>query len=117
MLLCKLLVKLLKQACARYLARMLSQFYMMSLGGQLGSMLAVLGLLLTIPLDNSGRYMLIAATAGAAIFGGIIEWPVLRRTRESRDPFTELSRIDKATIQRAGLVGVGSTIAIWMLLA
>jgi hypothetical protein len=90
------------------------QFYMMSLGGQLGGMLAIIILLLAIPLDNSGRYMLVAATAGSVIFAAVIEWPVLRRTRESQQPLVELSRIDRATIKQASLAGISSAAAIWL---
>jgi hypothetical protein len=93
------------------------QFYTMSWGGQVGSLIAVLGLLATLPLDNPGRVMLVAAAIGAAVFGAMIEWPVLRRTRESQDPFAELSKIDLDVLKKSALGGLGTALLLWLIVA
>ena len=72
------------------------QFYVMSLAGQLGSLLAIIGLFILVPMDNPGRWTLLAAAIGSAGFGGTIEWPVLLRTSKSGNPLEELEKITPA---------------------
>ena len=43
----------------------------------------------------------------------MIEWPVLRRTRESGDPFAELSKIDLGVLKRSVLGGTGAAEGIF----
>lgn len=93
----------------------LSQFFAMSYGGQAGSALAVLLLLVSVPTDTAGRAMLVAACVGAAVFGGMIEWPVLARTRRSGDPVGELAKIDKGTLYRSAGGASVATLAAWLL--
>ncbi len=73
----------------------------MSHAGQAGSWLAVLLLYLAVPMDTAGRVMLVCAAIGSAVFAGLIEWPVLRRTRLSGNPLLELARIDRAGLYRS----------------
>ncbi len=91
-----------------------AQFNTMSYAGQVGSWVAVIGLFWLVPIDNSGRAMLVAAAIGSAIFGGSIEWPVLQRTRESHDPLGELKKITPAVFKRSLFTGLGSGALIWL---
>lgn len=93
----------------------LAQFYTMSRAGQAGSWLAVLLLYLAVPLDTAGRVMLVCAAIGSAVFAGLIEWPVLRRTRLSGNPLLELARIDRALLYRSAAIASGLTLLLWLL--
>lgn len=93
------------------------QFNIMSLAGQAGSWAAVIALYLLIPLDNPGRVMLVCAAIGSAVFGGVIEWPVIRRTQVSGKPLEELSKIDDNAFKRGATLGLASGLGLWLLLA
>jgi hypothetical protein len=93
------------------------QFNVMSLSGQAGSLAAVFALYLFIPMDNAGRMMLVAAAVGSAVYGGLIEWPVIRRSQQSGKPFEELSKINGKVLIRCGRWGVASALGTWLLLA
>ncbi len=93
----------------------LAQFYTMSRAGQAGSWLAVLLLYLAVPLDTAGRVMLVCAAIGSAVFAGLIEWPVLRRTRLSGNPLLELARIDRTVLYRSAAIATGLTLLLWLL--
>ncbi|MEP5763026.1 MAG: hypothetical protein ABJ308_00460 [Halieaceae bacterium] len=93
----------------------LRQFNIMSLAGQLGSWVTVFGLWWLIPMDNSGRLMLVCAAIGSAIFGGMIEWPVLRRSQHSGEPLKELGKIDKTVLKRSAIGGIGGAMLLWIL--
>lgn len=95
----------------------LQQFNVMSMAGQAGSWVAVLSLYLAVPMDNPGRVMLVCAALGAAVYGGVIEWPVLRRAQSSREPLQELKKIDRSTLRQAGIYGLASGLSIWLLLS
>ena len=95
----------------------ISQFTVMSLAGQAGSWVAVIGLISLVPMDNSGRWMLAAGALGSAVFGGAIEWPVLLRSRESNNPLGELSKITAAVFNRSLLIGSGSGLFFWYALS
>lgn len=100
-----------------YQSNSLAQFNVMSLAGQLGSWLAVIGLFILVPMDNPGRWMLLAAAIGSAVFGGVIEWPVLMRTRSSGKPLEELEKITPAVFNRSLLIGTGSGLLAWYTLS
>ena len=76
----------------------LNQFFSMSVGGQIGGLLAVILLFIFLPMDNSGRIMLVSAAIGSAVFAGFIEWPVIMRARISREPQQELKKINQTTL-------------------
>jgi len=95
----------------------LRQFNLMSLAGQAGSWLTVLTLWYLLPMDNSGRVMLVCGAVGSAIFGGMIEWPVLKRAQISGEPFAELSKIDSAVLKRSAIGGIGGTALLWLLVS
>lgn len=100
-----------------YQKNSLQQFNIMSLAGQAGSWLTVFGLWWLIPMDNPGRIMLVCGAVGSAIFGGMIEWPVLRRAQLSGEPFAELSKIDAGVLKRSAMGGFGSGLALWLIAA
>jgi len=86
-----------------------SQFYVMSWAGSVGGALTVLVLWNSVPADTAGRASLLGAAIGAFVYAAIIEWPVLLRTRRTREPFAELSKINEGVLMQAlyGGVGVG----------
>ncbi|MEH6581650.1 MAG: hypothetical protein V7754_06905 [Halioglobus sp.] len=94
-----------------------AQFNTMSYAGQVGSWVAVIGLFLLVPIDNSGRAMLVAAAIGSAVFGAAIEWPVLQRTRESHDPLEELKKITPDVFKRCLFIGLGSGTVVWLVIS
>ena len=89
------------------------QFYIMSLAGQLGSVVAIIGFYTLIPHDTSGRFMLLAAAIGSAIFGAAIEWPVMQRTRHSHNPLAELSKITPRVFNRSLSYGLASGLLLF----
>jgi hypothetical protein len=91
----------------------LQQFRMMSYAGQAGSVLAVLLVWWALPLDSGGRAMLFSATVGSGVFGALIEWPVLARTRASGNPLAELAKIDKALLYRSASIAGAATLLLW----
>lgn len=93
----------------------LQQFYAMSYAGQAGSWLAVLLLYLAVPMDSAGRVMLVCAAAAAAVYSGLVEWPVLQRTRQSGQPLQELARIDRALLWRSARIAVALGLLLWVL--
>lgn len=94
----------------------LSQFYTMSIAGNLGGALAVISLLMAITTDNPGRAALIAGAFAGFALGAIIELPVLMRTRKSGEPLLELSKLSPSVLGRAALGSVFAGIICWFLL-
>lgn len=94
-----------------------AQFNVMSYAGQLGSVVSIVLLFLLVPLDNSGRAMLVAGAIGATIFGGFIEWPVLMRVKKTHQPLLELSKITPAVFKRSLLTGAGGGTIAWLMLS
>ncbi|NND69597.1 MAG: hypothetical protein HKN19_18540 [Halioglobus sp.] len=81
----------------------LSQFYRMSIAGSIGGVVAVLLVWYNLPTDSWGRAAFHGGALAAFVFGAVIEWPVLRRTRLSGEPFAELSKIDAGVLLKAFL--------------
>jgi hypothetical protein len=92
------------------------QFLIMSIAGSIGSVLAVILLLSTVPADTLGRAVLSSAAVASFVYSTLIEWPVIRRTRLSGDPLAELSKIDKPLLSRSFLVASLSGIVLTMVL-
>lgn len=92
----------------------LRQFLIMSVAGSVGGLFAVLLLWSAVPADTWGRAALRGAAIASVVFAALIEWPVIRRARRSRDPLTELSKIDQRLLSRsfviASLSGVVMTL-------
>jgi hypothetical protein len=87
----------------------------MSLGGNLGGLLALLLLASGIATDTAGRSALVAGALASVVFAAIIEWPVLWRTRSSREPLQELSKIDPGVLRRAAMGSLASGLLGWLL--
>ena len=94
----------------------LRQFFIMSVAGSVGGLVAVVLLWNAVPADSWGRAALHAGALAGFVFGSCIEWPVLRRTWESGEPLAELSKIDQRVLTRSFLasllVGVTSTVML-----
>jgi len=90
------------------------QFFTMSIAGSIGSMLGVILLWSATVPDNPGRAALVAGAMAGLAFAAIIEWPVLLRTRRSRDPLTELSKITPAALKQSAF---GSAVTALLCLA
>jgi hypothetical protein len=98
-------------------ANSIPQFFSMSWGGQIGGAVAIALLWAALPQDTAGRCMVLASAIGAFFFAGMIEWPVLMRTRTSGNPLAELSRINRDTLYRSGRTGLGAMLVAWLVLA
>lgn len=85
-----------------------SQFYAMSIAGTVGGALSLYILWQGVPVDTWARAMLRAAAVGAFVYASIIEWPVLWRTHQSREPLQEMMKIDAGVLRKAT---VGSVVA------
>ncbi|MEH6587144.1 MAG: hypothetical protein V7720_11315 [Halioglobus sp.] len=85
----------------------LNQFYTMSIAGSIGGAVALVAVFNSVDTDSAGRAALAAGAAASFAFGSIIEWPVLARTRRSKNPLQELSKITPSVLVRAA---TGSTI-------
>lgn len=93
------------------------QFFIMSIAGSVGGALAVFLLWNSVPADTLGRASLLGAAFAAFVYAAIIEWPVLKRTRESREPFAELSKIDEGVLMRAFYIAlIVGVVVTWLLL-
>jgi hypothetical protein len=90
----------------------LRQFLIMSVAGSIGGLFAVLLLWSSVPADTWGRAALRGAAIAGVVFAALIEWPVIRRTRRSRDPLTELSKIDQRLLSRSFVIASVSGIVM-----
>lgn len=95
----------------------LRQFYIMSAAGSLGGLLALLLVFSAVDADSAGRAALGAGAVASFAFGSLVEWPVLLRTRRSRDPLAELSRLNPRALGRAGAGSAIAGLLTWIMLA
>ncbi len=86
----------------------LNKFFSMSVAGTVGGVLALWAVFSAVDTDTAGRAALVAGAAASFAFGSIIEWPVLIRTRRSKNPMSELAKINPKVLGRAS---AGSAIA------
>jgi hypothetical protein len=92
------------------------QFYVMSIAGSVGGILAALLLGQAIETDAPGRVAVIAGAVASVAFAAIIEWPVLIRTRASGNPLQELSAITPGVLGRASLgAALAGVLCAWLL--
>lgn len=93
------------------------QFFVMSVAGSVGGAISVLLLWNSVPADTLGRATLRGAAVAAFVYAAIIEWPVLWRTRRTREPLAELSKINEQVLLNALygglLVGVVTTYMVY----
>lgn len=94
----------------------LRQFLFMSIAGSVGGFVALILLWNAVPADSWGRAALRSGVVASVLFAALIEWPVIRRARQSGDPLTELSKIDQPLLSRsfiiAGIAGILMTLII-----
>lgn len=94
----------------------LYQFYLMSIAGSIGGMVAVCALFSAVDANSAGRVALLSGGVASFAFGSIVEWPVLLRTRRSRDPLAELSKLTPAALAKAAAGSALAGLLCWMLL-
>ena len=95
----------------------LKQFYIMSIAGNVGGALGVIGLFMAISADNAGRMALLAGGFAGFVLGALIEWPVLMRTRKSGEPLLELSKLSPSALGKASAGAAIAGVLCWMMLS
>ncbi|MDG2046599.1 MAG: hypothetical protein P8J79_05220 [Halioglobus sp.] len=80
------------------------QFLIMSVAGSVGGILALMILWTSVPADSWGRAALHGGAIASVVFAAVIEWPVIRRVRISRDPLVQMSTIDRRVLSRSFVV-------------
>ncbi len=93
------------------------QFFTMSIAGSVGGVISVIVLWQALDLSSAGQMAVIAGAIASFIFGAIIEWPVLLRTRRSGEPLVELSKIDPGVLLRATLGSGAGGLVTYLLLS
>ncbi len=94
-----------------------SQFMVMSLGGNLGGLLGIGLLWWLVPADWALRSLVLAGALSGVAFGAAIEWPVLLRTARSGEPFAELSKITPTVLLLSLAASILTGVIAWQLLA
>ena len=95
----------------------LNQFFTMSVAGTVGGVLSLWAMYVAVDANTAGRAALVAGAAASFAFGSIIEWPVLARTRRSKNPLQELSKISPKVLGRASAGSAITGLLCWWLLA
>ncbi|MEP1472852.1 MAG: hypothetical protein ABJK25_17895 [Halieaceae bacterium] len=93
-----------------------NQFFTMSIAGTVGSLVGLYSLFTWLPQDTVGRVAIIAGGAASLGFAAAIEWPVLMRTRQSREPFQELAKTDQQVLTRSTVIGAVVALITWQAL-
>lgn len=94
----------------------LKQFYIMSIAGTVGGIVAVLLIFNAVEANSAGRAALVGGAVASFALGSIIEWPVLARTRHSKDPLAELAKLTPSRLGRAAAGSAIAGLATWALL-
>ncbi len=94
----------------------LDQFFIMSIAGTVGGILGLLLIYAGIEANSAGRAALVAGAVTSFAFGSILEWPVLARTRRSRDPQAELMKLTPPVLGRAGAGSLIAGLTTWAIL-
>ena len=82
------------------------QFMAMSLCGTAGGLLGLLLLFTQLSPDTVGRTAVLAAAAGFSAFAATLEWPVIWRTRTSREAGMEYDKITPSVLTTSAMVGL-----------
>ena len=77
----------------------------MTYGGHVLPWLALVGLAITLPMDNLGRITLISAMFGFIVFSTVIELPIIRDTHDGADPEARLQALNRKTFNNAAVFG------------
>lgn len=99
-----------------YVHNSVRQFMIMSIAGTVGGVLALMMLWLSVPTDGWGRAALHGGAIASVVFAAVIEWPVIRRVRSSRDPLAELSKIDQQVLTRSFVVSSAAGVLMTLFL-
>lgn len=81
------------------------QFMAMSLCGTAGGLLGLLLLFTQLSPDTVGRTAVLAAAAGFSAFAATLEWPIIWRTRTSREAGKEYAKITPSVLTTSATVG------------
>jgi hypothetical protein len=93
------------------------QFMAMSLCGAAGGLLGVLLLFTQLSPDTVGRTAVLAAATGFFAFAATLEWPVIWRTRISRDAGAEYATITPSIVSGCAIVGLLTATATFLALS
>jgi hypothetical protein len=94
----------------------LRQFHWMSYGGHVGHWSIFLLLLITIPLDNLGQIALVSSVFGFIVFATVIEYGIVKQTRQGADPLEVLQALTPRDFQQAQAIGaLGGLFAVALL--
>ncbi|MEP4484399.1 MAG: hypothetical protein ABJ013_02115 [Halioglobus sp.] len=82
-----------------------TQFMTMSLCGTAGGLLGLILLFIQLPPDTAGRTAVLASAAGFSAFAAVLEWPVIWRTRSSREAGKEYAKITSTVLALSATAG------------
>ncbi len=91
-------------------------FDWMSIGGHLAHLSLPLVYFIALPMDSPGTAALVAGAAGFAVFAGIIEIPVIRKSLDGMNGLEALGTIPKDFVQRTLPWAVGAALLIFLVL-
>ena len=91
-------------------------FDWMSLGGNIVHFSIPLIYFIALPMNSPGCAALVAGAAGFAVFSGIIEIPVIQKSRAGMSGLEALGTIPKDFVQRTTPWAVGSALLIFLVL-
>jgi hypothetical protein len=91
-------------------------FDWMSLGGNIVHVVIPLIYFVSLPMNSPGTAALVAGAAGFAVFSGIIEVPVIRKSRAGMSGLEALGTIPKDFVSRTTPWAVGSALLIFLVL-
>ena len=92
------------------------QFMAMSLCGAGGGLLGVLLLFTQLSPDTVGRTAVLAAATGFFAFAATLEWPVIWRTRVSREAGMEYAKITPSVASGCAIAGLLTATATFLAL-
>jgi hypothetical protein len=90
-------------------------FRAMSVGGNVGHWLVVLGLAAFIPLDTVGRVALLSGAVGFAISASLTELPVIQRAYAGASPGESFRGLTRAKLKRNRWMGAGAGLLLFVL--
>ena len=91
-----------------------TQFYIMSILGSVGGLLAILLIANLLTPSDLGYRLAVTSAFSSFIFGSAIEWPVLYRTIKSGDPYAELAKITPRVLIISLMIAILAGISIYL---
>ncbi|EDM74409.1 hypothetical protein PPSIR1_17135 [Plesiocystis pacifica SIR-1] len=95
----------------------LGQFYVMSVAGNLGTLLSIPLLWLVVGTEAAAARAMVAGAWASLGFAATIEWPVLARTLSSGEPEDELAKLDAKVLSASVVVAIAVGVLSFRLLA